>query len=301
MTTTHTPASEPSLRAPSDHAPSDGAPSDHAPAPAPGGPPPQPSRVRAALTSLAFGALGIVVFVALWALVSARNSDVPGPADAWDQLRSLVADGFASSGPNGQGIFRDLGDSLELASKGFVLAALVGIPLGLLAGGNRRAWQAVNPVVQLLKPVSPLAWFPIGLVALKDTSDAALLVVFVCALWPMVINTASGAASVPVDQRNVARVFRFGRPAYLRHVVVPHTMPSIITGMRLSMGIAWMVIVAAEMLSANSGIGFFIWNSYNAGNLAAVMAAMILIGIVGVILDTLFVTLGKRYGGEAHR
>jgi nitrate/nitrite transport system permease protein len=257
--------------------------------------------VRAALVSVGFGALGIGVFVALWAFLSSRNDDLPGPLDAWEQLRTLVADGFTGSGPNGQGIFLQLGDSLELALKGFGIAALVGIPLGLLAGGTRRAWQAINPLVQLLKPVSPLAWFPIGLVAFKDTGKAALFVVFVCALWPMVLNTAVGAASVPVDQRNVARVFRFGRPAYLRQIVVPHTMPSIITGMRLSMGIAWMVIVAAEMLSGDSGIGFFIWNSYNGGNLAAVMAAIVLIGIVGVVLDTLFVTLGKHYSGEAHR
>jgi nitrate/nitrite transport system permease protein len=241
------------------------------------------------------------VFVALWAVVSVRNSDVPGPLDAWEQLRIMVSDGFATSSTGEQGVFLNLGDSLELALKGFGLAALVGIPLGLLAGGSRHAWQAVNPLVQLLKPVSPLAWFPIFLVAFKDTSEAALFVVFVCALWPMVLNTAVGAASVPVDQRNVARVFRFGRRTYLRQVVVPHTVPSIITGMRLSMGIAWMVIVAAEMLSGSTGIGFFIWNSYNGGNLAAVMAAIVLVGIVGVVLDTLFVYAGRKYTGEAHR
>jgi nitrate/nitrite transport system permease protein len=179
--------------------------------------------------------------------------------------------------------------------KGFGLAALVGIPLGLAAGGSRRLWQAVNPMVQLLKPVSPLAWFPIGLVAFKDSPNAATFVVFVTALWPIVLNTAVGASSVPADHRNVARVFRFGRLPYLRQVVIPHTMPSIITGLRVSMGIAWMVIVAAEMLSGASGIGFFVWNSYNGGNLAAVMAAIVLIGIVGVILDNVFVYAGKRY------
>jgi nitrate/nitrite transport system permease protein len=298
MTTTDYPAIETERSESGGSAPP--VPSSGPAAPA-GGPLPAPSRLRAALTSCAFGALGIAVFVAFWAVVSARNTDLPGPLDAWDQLRSLLADGFVSEGPNGQGILLQLGDSLELALKGFVLAALAGIPLGLLAGGNRRAWQAVNPVVQLLKPVSPLAWFPIGLVAFKDSANAALFVVFVTALWPMVLNTAVGAASVPVDQRNVARVFRFGRMAYLRQVVVPHTVPSIITGMRLSMGVGWMVIVAAEMLSGNTGIGFFIWNSYNGGNLAAVMAAIVLIGIVGVALDTLFVMIGKRYAGEASR
>jgi nitrate/nitrite transport system permease protein len=253
------------------------------------------SRWRERLAAVFFGLVGVAVFVAFWAFISWRNPDLPGPLDAWDELRSLLSDGFASSGPSGDGILRQLGDSLELTVKGFGLAALVGIPLGLAAGGNRRIWQAINPLVQLLKPVSPLAWFPIGLVAFKDSPKAAVFVIFVTALWPIVLNTAVGASSVPVDQRNVARVFRFGRLPYLRQVVVPHTMPSIITGLRVSMGIAWMVIVAVEMLSGSSGIGYFVWNSYNGGNLAAVMAAIVLIGIVGVALDNLFVFLGKRY------
>jgi nitrate/nitrite transport system permease protein len=186
-------------------------------------------------------------------------------------------------------------DSLELTLKSFGLAALVGIPLGLAAGGNRRLWQAINPLVQVLKPISPLAWYPIGLVAYKNVPEAATFVVFVTALWPIVLNTTVGASSVPSDQRNVARVFRFGRWQYLRQIVVPHTMPSIITGLRVSMGIAWMVIVAVEMLAGGTGIGSFIWNSYNGGNIPAMMAAIVLIGVVGVILDNIFVFAGKRY------
>jgi nitrate/nitrite transport system permease protein len=263
--------------------------------------PPRSNRWRERLASAAFGLLGVAVFVGFWALVSWRNPDLPGPLDAWEELRSLLTDGFTSSGPNGQGIMLQLGDSLGRTLKGFALAAAVGIPVGLAAGGSRRMWQALNPLVQLLKPVSPLAWFPIGLVAFKDSPKAAVFVIFVTALWPIVLNTAMGASSVPADQRNVARVFRFGRLPYLRQVVVPHTMPSIITGLRLSMGVAWMVIVAVEMLSGSSGIGFFVWNSYNGGNLAAVMAAIVLIGIVGVLLDNLFVFLGRRYTGEVAR
>jgi nitrate/nitrite transport system permease protein len=264
-------------------------------------PPPRRSRLRERAVSLAFALLGLAVFVAFWALVAWRNSDVPGPLDAWSELSSLLVDGFVDSGPNGRGILLRLGTSLGLTLKGFGLAALVGIPLGLLTGGHRRAWQAVNPVVQLLKPVSPLAWFPIGLVAFKSSPTAAVFVIFICALWPIVINTAVGASSVPVDQRNVARVFQFNRAAYLRQVVIPHTVPSIITGLRLAMGIAWMVIVAVEMLSGGTGIGSFVWDSYNAGNLAAVMAAIIVIGVVGVVLDTVFVSIGRRYTGEVTR
>ena len=262
-------------------------------APSSGAPTTNPWRER--LVAVFFGLLGVSVFVGFWAFISWRNSDLPGPLDAWNELMSLLSDGFVSAGPSGEGILRQLGDSLERTLKGFGLAALVGIPLGLAAGGNRRIWQAVNPLVQLLKPVSPLAWFPIGLVAFKDSPKAAVFVIFVTALWPIVLNTAVGASSVPSDHRNVARVFRFGRLPYLRQIVVPHTMPSIITGLRVSMGIAWMVIVAVEMLSGSSGIGFFVWNSYNGGNLAAVMAAIILIGVVGVVLDNVFVFAGKRY------
>ena len=138
----------------------------------------------------------------------------------------------------------------------------------------------------------------LGFIALKDAPKAAVFVIFVTALWPIVVNTAAGAASVPSDQRNVARVFRFGRLAYLRHVVVPHTVPSTITGLRLSMGVAWMVIVAVEMLSGGSGIGFFVWDSYNGGNLAAVIAAIVFIGLVGVALDSAFVWLGRRFAPE---
>ena len=177
---------------------------------------------------------------------------------------------------------------------GFAFAVLVGVPLGFLVGGSKRAWAAANPVIQVLRPVSPLAWFPIGLVVLKDVGQAAIFVIFITSLWPTVINTAFGASSVPADQRNVARVFKFGRLAYVRHVVIPHSLPSIITGMRLSMGIAWMVIVAAEMLSGNTGIGYFVWNSYNGGSLANVIAAIVTIGLVGVLLDTAFMRLGKK-------
>lgn len=177
---------------------------------------------------------------------------------------------------------------------GFAMATVVGVPLGFLIGGSKRAWAAVNPIVQVLRPVSPLAWFPIGLVVLKDVGSAAIFVIFVTSLWPTVINTAVGAASVPADQRDVARVFKFGRVAYVRHVVVPHSLPSVITGMRLSMGIAWMVIVAAEMLAGNTGIGYFVWNSYNGGSLANVIVAIVLIGGVGVVLDTAFMRLGRK-------
>jgi nitrate/nitrite transport system permease protein len=231
----------------------------------------------------------------LWVIVADASPDLPTPVEGWDALRALLTDPLHTGGPSDQGVFLQLGESLGRVLRGFGLAVLVGVPFGLLMGTSRRAWQAANPVVQLLRPVSPLAWFPIGLVILQDAPQAAVLVIFITALWPIILNTAAGAASLPADQRNVARVFRFGKLTYVRHVLVPHTMPSMVTGLRISMGTAWMVIVAVEMLSGGSGIGFFVWDSYNAGNLGNVVAAIILIGVVGVVLDLLLVRLERHF------
>src|SRR5215213_821697 len=251
-------------------------------------------RMAARASSAGWAAVGGAVFIALWALVARSSPDLPGPSEAFTALRKLLRYPFYDLGPNDKGIGIQLGVSLVKVFSGFALAALIGVPLGFLIGGSKKAWSAANPIIQILRPVSPLAWFPIGLVVLKDVGHAAIFVVFITSLWPTVINTAFGASSVPADQRNVARVFKFGRMAYVRHVVIPHSLPSVITGMRLSMGIAWMVIVAAEMLSGNTGIGYFVWNSYNGGSLANVIAAIVMIGGVGVILDTAFMRLGRK-------
>ena len=256
---------------------------------------PKPAnRLLALVRSVAWASVGGAVVIVLWALVARSSPDLPGPGEAFTALRRLLRYPFYDLGPNDKGIGIQLGVSLVKVFSGFAMAVLIGVPLGFLIGGSKRAWAAANPIIQILRPVSPLAWFPIGLVVLKDVGNAAIFVVFITSLWPTVINTAAGAASVPMDQRNVARVFKFGRLAYVRHVVIPHSLPAVITGMRLSMGIAWMVIVAAEMLSGNTGIGYFVWNSYNGGSLANVISAIVLIGAVGVVLDTMFMRLARK-------
>ena len=251
-------------------------------------------RVARALASAGWASVGIAFIVALWGLVAVSSPDLPTPGEGFAALLKLLRYPFYDLGPNDKGIGVQLGVSLVKVFTGFALATVIGVPLGFLIGGSKRAWAAANPIIQVLRPVSPLAWFPIGLVVLKDVRSAAVFVIFITSLWPTVINTAAGAASVPADQRNVARVFKFGRLAYIRHVVIPHSLPAVITGMRLSMGIAWMVIVAAEMLSGNTGIGYFVWNSYNGGSLANVISAIVLIGMVGVVLDTLFMRLARK-------
>lgn len=236
--------------------------------------------------------VGLAVFLALWQLAASGEESVPTPLEAATTLQKLWSDPFANS-TNDKGIGLHLFISLQRVFLGFAGAAVVGIALGLLMGAIRPVWQAVNPIVQVLRPVSPLAWFPIWLYIIKDAGVSAVVVVFITALWPTLINTAAGAGSIPRDQRNVAKVFRFGAMAYLWHVLIPNALPLIITGLRLSMGIGWMVIIAAEMLSGNSGIGYFVWNSYNALELDKVVAAIVCIGVIGLALDAILLRISR--------
>jgi nitrate/nitrite transport system permease protein len=270
--------------------------------PTPPVPPPRAargrSRVLRMVTAAGWGLFGFAVIVAIWAIGASRVPELPTPGDTFTEIREVLAEPFYDNGNGDMGVGNLIWNSLLRVFKGFGLAVLVGVPLGLLMGTIRHAWQAANPVVQILRPVSPLAWFPIWLWVFKDSNQAAVWVIFMTALWPTVLNTAAGAGSVPVDQRNVARVFRFGRLTYLRHVVVPHTLPAIVTGMRLSMGIGWMVIVAVEMLGGDSGIGRAVWDWYNGGNSAKLAAGIIFIGVLGFVIDLFFLRLAKAVAVE---
>lgn len=243
--------------------------------------------------------VGLGVFVALWQLASWRAPDLPTPSETFERLRTLLGDPFYDKGPNDKGVGRHALLSLQKVGTGFLAAALVGIPMGIAMGASTRAWRAVNPIVQVLRPVSPLAWFPIALAASGDSWRAGIMVIFITALWPTVVSTAAAAAAVPPEQLDVARVFRFGRVARLRHILVPNALPGIMTGLRLSMGIAWMVIVAVEMLSSNgAGLGFFVWDSYNTGNVVNVSATIGVIGLIGMALDACFLRLTRQFAQE---
>jgi nitrate/nitrite transport system permease protein len=249
------------------------------------------------LRSVGWFLVGGATVVAVWQLVAGLSDGLPTPIEAAQSLGTLVTDPFYDNG-NDKGVGVLLSFTLQRVFVGFGLGVLVGVPAGLLLGASRAAWLAFNPVVQVLRPVSPLAIFPIWAVVLKDNPLAAVFVIFGTALWPIMIATAAGLAQIPVDQRNVARVFRFGRLAYLRHVLVPNALPSIMTGLRLSMGVSWMVIVAVEMLAATPGIGWFVWESYNAGNLDHVISAIVLIGVIGFLLDATLLRLSRRFAIE---
>lgn len=251
-------------------------------------------RLRSSGYSLAFGIGGFAGLFALWAMIASFSPDLPTPAESLDALATMLESPFHDNGPNDKGIGIQLATSLQRVFFGFGIATVVAVPLGFLMGASRQAWAALNPVVQLLRPVSPLAWFPLGLVVLKAAPSAAIFVIFITSIWPTLLNTAFGVSSVPQSHKNVARVFRFGRVKYVRHVLLPYSLPSVVNGMRISMGIAWMVIVAVEMLSGGTGIGFYVWDAYNANNLANVAAAIFLIGLVGMALDAAFGQLQRR-------
>ena len=204
-----------------------------------------------------------------------------------------LAHPFYDNGPNDKGIGIQLAHSLSRVGLGFLLAMLIALPLGFLIGMSPLFYQALNPFIQVLKPISPLAWMPIALYTIKDSSISAIFVIFICSIWPMLINTAFGVASVRKEWLNVAKTLEVNplRKAFL--VILPAAAPTILTGMRISMGIAWLVIVAAEMLVGGTGIGYFLWNEWNNLSLSSVIFAIVMIGTVGMLLDTLFGKLQK--------
>jgi nitrate/nitrite transport system permease protein len=200
---------------------------------------------------------------------------------------------FYDNGPNDKGIGIQLGYSLARVALGFLLAMLVAIPFGFWIGMSPLAYEAFNPFIQILKPISPLAWMPIALYTIKDSAISGIFVIFICSVWPMLLNTAFGVANVRKELLNVAKTLEVSplRKAFL--VILPAAAPTILTGMRISMGIAWLVIVAAEMLVGGTGIGYFLWNEWNNLSLSSVIFAILLIGIVGMLLDTAFGKLQK--------
>ena len=200
---------------------------------------------------------------------------------------------FYDNGPNDKGIGIQLAYSLARVGLGFLLAMLVAIPFGFLIGMSPLAYEAFNPFIQILKPISPLAWMPIALYTIKDSSVSGIFVIFICSVWPMLLNTAFGVANVRKELLNVTKTLEVSplRKAFL--VILPAAAPTILTGMRISMGIAWLVIVAAEMLVGGTGIGYFLWNEWNNLSLSSVIFAIIMIGLVGMLLDIAFAKLQK--------
>ena len=254
-----------------------------------------PTWLRSSLTTLAFTAGSLGIIIGVWMIVRAFvGTDLPSPTATVIVFWELIKNPFHYGGPNDQGVGLLLLSSLQRVGLGWFLGAIVAVPLGILMGSVKFIHRLVNPIVQVLRPVSPLAWYPLALVAIKSAPNALVFVIFITSLWPTVINTYFGVAAVPKDFQNVAKVFNFSSDRYVRRVLLPFALPHIVTGLRVSLGIAWMVIVAAEMLSGASGIGFFAWDSYNALSYEKVISAIALIGLTGLLFDKGFDWLSRK-------
>jgi nitrate/nitrite transport system permease protein len=239
------------------------------------------------------GGLALLVFV--WGLLTQNGGNFPTPWATWEAAAKLFADPFYSNGPNDQGIGWNVLASLERVGLGFGLAALVGIPMGFVLGRVAVLNRMVSPLISLLRPVSPLAWLPIGLLVFKSANPAAIWTIFICSIWPMLINTAVGVQRVPQDYLNVARVLNLSEWKIATRILLPAVMPYLLTGVRLSVGTAWLVIVAAEMLTGGVGIGFWVWDEWNNLNVAHILIAIFVIGFVGLVLEWSLLAIGKRF------
>ena len=239
--------------------------------------------------------IGMAVVVGIWALLTLKGGAFPTPAETLDAAIKLFADPFYRKGPNDQGIGWNILFSLQRVAVGFGLAALVGIPLGFIIGRFEFFNRMFSPLISLLKPVSPLAWLPIGLLVFKSANPAAIWTIFICSIWPMVVNTAVGVQRVPADYLNVARVLALSEWKIITRILFPAVLPYMLTGVRLSVGTAWLVIVAAEMLTGGVGIGFWVWDEWNNLNVKHIIIAIFVIGIVGLLLEQALMAVAKRF------
>src|SRR6202051_306104 len=268
-------------------------------------------RFRAAIVSIAL----FVAFIGVWHIATrstgavtnmspeyaklmgltatAGKSAMPGPLDVGAKLWEHVKRPFYDNGPNDKGLGIQLGYSMARVGLGYLLAVIVAIPLGFLTGMSPLINRALDPFIQVLKPISPLAWMPLALYTIKDSGLSSIFVIFICSLWPMLINTAFGVSAVRREWLNVARTLEVSPLRKAFQVVLPAAAPPIMTGMRISIGIAWLVIVAAEMLVGGTGIGYFVWNEWNNLSISNILCAILLIGVVGLLLDQILASVAR--------
>ncbi len=239
--------------------------------------------------------LGILLFIGVWALIATKSEGLPGPVSTWAAALELFTNPFYDNGPNDMGIGWNILHSLGRVGIGFGLAALVGIPMGFAIGRFAFLAGMLSPIISLLRPVSPLAWLPIGLLVFEAAGPASIWVIFISSIWPIILNTAAGVASVPQDYLNVARVLKLSEFKVLTRILFPAVLPHLMTGIRLAIGVAWLVIVAAEMLTGGTGLGFWVWDEWNNLNAEHILIAIIIVGLVGLALEQLLLLLAKRF------
>jgi nitrate/nitrite transport system permease protein len=241
--------------------------------------------------------LGLILLV--WELLCSRpGATLPAPSKIWTEARDLIVDPFFVTGPQDIGLGWRVLVSLQRVMIGYGLAALIGVALGTIIGQSVWAMRGLDPIFQVLRTISPLAWLPISLAAFRDSQPSAIFVIFITSVWPIIINTAVGIRNIPQDYRNVAAVLRLNHIEFFYKIMIPSAAPYIFTGLRIGIGLSWLAIVAAEMLTGGVGIGFFIWDAWNSSRLSDIVVALVYIGLIGFVLDRIvaliatFVTRG---------
>ena len=236
----------------------------------------------------------LTILLFIWqGLASSPQATLPSPLRIWSEANDLIVSPFFVNGPQDVGLGWRVLTSLERVAYGFGLAAIAGIALGALIGQSIWMMRGLDPIFQVLRTVPPLAWLPIALAAFRDSGPSAVFVIFITAVWPVIINTAVGIRNIPQDYRNVAEVLRLNSVEYFWHIMLPAAAPFIFTGLRIGIGLSWLAIVAAEMLTGGVGIGFFIWDAWNSSRLPDIIVALVYIGIVGFMLDRLVALVGR--------
>jgi nitrate/nitrite transport system permease protein len=249
----------------------------------------------ATIRKIVLPGLGLLVVLVLWTVISQTVAhDLPSPARTWAESRRYVLEPFFKDGEMNQGIGRLVLYSLVRVAKGYLLALLLGTPIGFLLGLSRSFHASFDPIVQFLRPISPLAWLPLGLVIFQKSEPAAVFTIALCAMWPTVINTALGVRSIGQEYLNVGRVLKLPRWKMLTKIIIPASLPYVFTGYRLSLGLAWLVIVAAEMLTGTPGVGGFLWQEYNSLVYSHIILSVITIGAIGLLLDRLMGLIEAR-------
>lgn len=231
----------------------------------------------------------------VWQLLcSGANAALPPPSQVIEDTWELIVNPFYDNGGTDVGMAWQLLASLERVAYGYALAVVVGVALGVLVGQSTWAMRGLDPLFQILRTVPPLAWLPLSLAGFKDSHPSALFVIFITAIWPIIINTSVGIRNIPEDYRNVAKVLRLNGVEYFQKIMLPAAAPYIFSGLRIGVGLSWLAIIAAEMLIGGVGIGFFIWDAWNASRISDIILALIYVGVVGFVLDRLVLFVGNR-------
>jgi len=260
------------------------------------------SQLRKQASNLLPSVVAILIFLVIWQLLcSGPKAPLPAPTTVVSETWELIIDPFFDHGDTDKGLALQIFASLKRVAIGYYLAAIVGVGLGILIGTNKLMFRALDPIFQVLRTVPPLAWLPISLAAFRQASPSAIFVIFITAIWPILINTAVGVKQIPQDYNNVAKVLRLSKQKYFFKILFPATVPYIFTGLKIGIGLSWLAIVAAEMLTGGVGIGFFIWDAWNSSRISEIILALVYVGVVGLLLDKLVNYIASRVVTEEQK